>query len=146
MVLKTDLLTFNFLQLFRRFLGFRIFFPWPEVVLFAPSYSSKTCTASGPTPLARLLRLAGAQSKSMEASSTSICSPQIGLQRALDCAGTLMAASVKQLTLVMLHSGQRILLGMKKRGFGEGKINVRAPLSSWHLLILNFSPGVWGKS
>jgi hypothetical protein len=46
---------------------------------------------------------------------------------ALHCGGSSMAASVKQLTLVMLHCGQRILLGMKKRGFGEGKINVRSP-------------------
>ena len=36
-----------------------------------------------------------------------------------------MASSVKQLTLVMLHYGERILLGLKKRGFGAGKINVR---------------------
>jgi 8-oxo-dGTP diphosphatase/2-hydroxy-dATP diphosphatase len=36
-----------------------------------------------------------------------------------------MASSVKQLTLVMLHCGERILLGLKKRGFGAGKINVR---------------------
>jgi hypothetical protein len=35
-----------------------------------------------------------------------------------------MASSVKQLTLVMLHCGHRILLGLKKRGFGAGKINV----------------------
>ena len=35
------------------------------------------------------------------------------------------ASSVKQLTLVMLHCGERILLGLKKRGFGAGKINVR---------------------
>jgi hypothetical protein len=34
-------------------------------------------------------------------------------------------ASVKQLTLVMLHCGHRLLLGLKKRGFGAGKINVR---------------------
>ena len=38
-----------------------------------------------------------------------------------------MAASVKQLTLVMLQCGQQILLGLKKRGFGAGKINVRGP-------------------
>ena len=36
-----------------------------------------------------------------------------------------MTSSVKQLTLVMLHCGERILLGLKKRGFGAGKINVR---------------------
>jgi hypothetical protein len=60
-----------------------------------------------------------------------------------------MAASAKQLTLVMLHCGQRILLGMKKRGFGVGKINVRArvvpkpPLACMYAKI--FSRGLAGK-
>ena len=29
----------------------------------------------------------------------------------------------KQLTLLLLHAGGRVLLGRKKRGFGEGKLN-----------------------
>jgi hypothetical protein len=57
-----------------------------------------------------------------------------------------MAASVKQLTLVMLHCGQRILLGLKKRGFGVGKINVRAGVVPKPLYMLKFSQGVWRES
>lgn len=41
--------------------------------------------------------------------------------------GSLVAAATseaknKQLTLLLLHQGDRLLLGMKKRGFGEGKV------------------------
>jgi hypothetical protein len=49
----------------------------------------------------------------------------VSLDKKWVCSGSNMAASVKQLTLVMLHCGEQILLGMKKRGFGAGKINVR---------------------
>ena len=60
-----------------------------------------------------------------------------------------MAASVKQLTLVMLLCGKRILLGMKKRGFGASKIILRAgvmPKPSLALIHAQiFSRGLAGK-
>jgi hypothetical protein len=32
----------------------------------------------------------------------------------------------KQLTLLLIHQGGKLLLGMKKRGFGAGKVSERA--------------------
>ena len=62
----------------------------------------------------------------------------------------VMTASVKQLTLVMLHCGERILLGLKKRGFGAGKINVsiKILLFCFHrcLYIHPLAAGIWGQS
>jgi hypothetical protein len=57
-----------------------------------------------------------------------------------------MSAGVKHLTLVMLQSGNRILLGMKKRGFGAGKINVRSVSIAFNSSELNIYPGVWWQS
>eukprot|EP00035_Acanthoeca_spectabilis_P031661 m.15192 g.15192 ORF g.15192 m.15192 type:complete len:178 (-) comp4887_c0_seq1:67-600(-) len=38
-------------------------------------------------------------------------------------AGVVGAAAPKRLTLLLLRAGGSVLLGMKKRGFGEGKVN-----------------------
>ena len=45
------------------------------------------------------------------------------VERRLLASIDLSELSVKQLTLVLLHDENEVLLGMKKRGFGEGKWN-----------------------
>ena len=39
----------------------------------------------------------------------------------------------KQLTLLLLHCDRKILLGMKKRGFGAGKVSIY----SWISIVCN---------